>query len=97
MNANRKIWLGAALASSLALGGCGGGDDKEFAVTPVPPPVVVVPPPVVAEVPDSAGASVGAFIAYLVALANNETSEPLGLKPGFTAPVNDTGEPQVLT
>lgn len=87
MNTSRKLWLAGALTAALTLGGCfGGGDDD-------------VPPPGTSnDVPDSAGASVAAFIAYLMALSpNDETSEPGAISDAFAVPPDEVNEPQPLT
>lgn len=89
MNTSRKIWLAGALTAALTLGGCfGGGDDD-----------VAAPPPGTGnDVPDSAGASVAAFIAYLMALSpNDETSEPGAINDAFAVPPDEVSEPQPLT
>lgn len=88
MNTSRKIWLAGALTAALTLGGCfGGGDDDD------------VPPPGTSnDVPDSAGASVAAFIAYLMALSpNDETSEPGAISDAFAVPPDEDGEPAPLS
>ncbi len=87
MNTSRKLWLAGALTAALTLGGCfGGGDDD-------------VPAPGTSnDVPDSAGASVAAFIAYLMALSpNDETSEPGAISDAFAVPPDEVNEPQPLT
>lgn len=91
MKSIRKICGVTAILAILALGGCfGGGDDDD----PVPP---VAPPVVVTEVPDSAMASVSAFLSFVLGLsASDETSEPLLIKDSFVAPIDDTAEPQPL-
>ena len=48
-------------------------------------------------VPDSAGASAAAFIAFLPGLsAADETNEPLTFKDSLDVPADETSEPQVL-
>ena len=87
MNTSRKIGLAGALTAALTLGGCfGGGSDD-------------VPPPGTSnDVPDSAGASVAAFIAYLMALSpNDETSEPGAISDAFAVPPDEDGEPAPLS
>ena len=44
-------------------------------------------------VPDSAGNSVATFLAFLVAMASSETSEPLSMSNGFTVPSDETSDP----
>lgn len=86
MNTSRKLWVAGALAATLALGGCFGGNDDD---APAPGASNTVP--------DSAGASVGAFIAYLLALSpNDETSEPATISDAFAVPPDEDNEPQPL-
>lgn len=86
-----KLLLGAVVASTLALAACGGGgggggDGGGGTSGPG------------ATVPDSATVSVDAFLNFILALnPNDETSEPLILKDGFTPPVDDMGDPRPLT
>ena len=85
MKTSRKLWLAGALATTLAVAGCWGNNDDN--------PVT----PAVTEVPDSAGASVAAFIAFLTGLsADDESSEPLTIKDTFAVPPDENGEPQPL-
>ena len=86
MNTSRKLWLAGALAAALTLGGCFGSDGDD---APAPGASTTVP--------DSAGASVGAFIAYLLALSpDDETSEPATISDAFAVPPDEDGEPQPL-
>ncbi len=86
MKTTRKFWLAVGVAAALAVGGCGGGDDP------------VVAAPVATDVPDSAGASAGAFLSFVLALGgSDESGEPLVLKDSFAVPADDTGEPQPLS
>jgi hypothetical protein len=88
MNTARKTWVAAALASALALGGCFGGDDDDDA------PVAGNGQPV----PDSAGASTAAFVAFILALnPNDESSEPSAISDAFAVPPDEASEPQPLT
>lgn len=48
-------------------------------------------------VPNSAGASVSAFLDFIQSLASSDTSEPLTIGDGFETPTDDTGEPRPLT
>ncbi len=88
MKTSRKVWLAAAMGMALTLTGCfhDSSDDT---------------PPAAGngtEVPDSAGASVSAFISYLMALkADDETSEPATLKDSFEVPPDESNDPQILT
>lgn len=73
------------LCAAAVLVACGGGDD-----TPAP-----VPP--TSQVPASASASIGGFIAYLQALVVSmaDTLEPVDVS-GVTPPTDETSEPQVV-
>ena len=48
-------------------------------------------------VPDSAGNSVTTFLAFLVAMASSETSEPLSMSNGFTVQADETSDPMPTT
>ena len=87
MNATRKICLATGMATALALGGCwGGGDDDAVAAGNG------------VAVPDSVGASAGAFLGYLLALAStDDSSEPSAIGAGFGSPTDETSEPQPLS
>jgi hypothetical protein len=79
--------LGGALASVLALGGCWNDDNGAGP-----------PAPEAGTVPDSAGTSAAAFVAYLPTLSSSdETSEPLLLNSSFAVPDDDTSDPAPLT
>lgn len=87
MKSNRTFWACASLALALSLGGCWNDDDDD--------PVAVGNGQ---DVPDSAGVSTAAFLAYLLALnPNDETSEPSAIGNSFAVPPDETGEPQPLT
>lgn len=90
MSRCKKFVFAVGLVTVLAIGGCGGDDDT---------PVVANPPPTTAgSVPDSAGASVPAFLDFILSLnASDETSEPLTIRDGFVAPTDDGAEPRPLT
>lgn len=86
MKTSRKVWLAAALGMALTLAGCFDSNDD----TPVAGNGT--------DVPDSAGASVSAFISYLQALkADDETSEPATIKDSFEVPPDESNDPQILT
>ncbi len=88
MKPNRTFWACAALAMTLSLGACWNDDDDDDTVTVGNGQTV----------PDSAGASTAAFLAYLLALSpNDETSEPSAISNSFAVPPDDVGEPQPLT
>ena len=85
-----SMTLAAALAASLALAGCWGGDDDDDVVTPP------VTPPTATAVPDSALASNTAFVSYLNGQKfDDETSEALTL-PSGDPPTSETDEPQTV-
>ena len=69
--------LGSATALALSLGGCWSDNDTSKEV-------VTIPPAPTDTVPDSAGATIASFVAYLRALATgDETTEPLKLNNSF--------------
>ena len=79
----RSVKLGAAaIFAAGLLAACGGLNDDGDSTAQT--------------VPGSAFASTASFIDYLKTLALNDTAEPLTFD-GFTAPVDDTGEPTPLT
>jgi hypothetical protein len=72
------------LLAAVMLSGCGGGDDE-------------APPPATSQVPASASASIGGFIAYLQTLVVSmaDTLEPVDVG-AVTPPTDETSEPQVV-
>ena len=83
-----KILLTTGLITTLIVSGCGRNDDAG---------PVATTPPTSTSVPDSAGVSAAAFIAYLMTLnPNDETSEPLTLSDSFAVPDDEANEPQPL-
>lgn len=87
MNPTMKMLWIAALASPLLIAGCGGGGGGGNNG-----PVVDM-----TRVPDSAGASVADFLAFIASLpSDDETSEPLTIGDNFAVPANEDGEPQPL-
>ena len=83
MNNTQKLLLSAALAAPLALVGCGGDSHRTTAD--------------VTAVPDSAGASVESFLAFIMSLSpDDETSEPLTISDNFAVPDDESSEPQPL-
>lgn len=89
MKTSQKIWLSAAFAAALGIGGCfgGGGDDNNGAVAGND-----------GSVPDSAAASGAAFVAYLLALGqSDESSEPSTINSSFEVPPDEGADPQPLT
>ena len=105
---SKNIALAAGLTVVLVLTGCGGGSDS-----PSTPAVVTGTgtgtgagmgsgtgngTSVTANsVPDSAGNSVTTFLAFLVAMASSETSEPLSMSNGFTVQADETSDPMPTT
>lgn len=86
MNTTSKTLLAVGLATTLVLSGCSGGsDDGPVSST---------------SVPDSAGVSPAAFMAFVKSLVNSggdETSEPLTISDSFAVPDEETSEPEPLT
>lgn len=79
--------LTAAALSVLVLTGCGGGNGGSSSAAAPPPAAASVP-----TVPQSAYASIDAFISYLRNLPTSETAEPLNTGKG-TPPTSETAEP----
>jgi len=76
-----NLWLATAVASTLALSACGGGDGGSAEAGPD------------TTVPASAGASVAAFMAFIQGLdPNDESSEPLTISDSLVLPVDDAGD-----
>lgn len=89
MSRQHKPWAMAAMAATLVLAGCWGGDDGDPAPVPTPPGST--------EVPDSAGISTAAFFSYLLSLSGaDESSQPLTLKDSFAVPADEVAEPTPL-
>ena len=78
----RLAWAGV-LAGALGLAACGGDDFRT--------------PPVTEEVPASASASIGGFIAYLreLVMVSAEGLEPVDIT-SVTPPTDETSEPETL-
>lgn len=85
MKMHRKLWAASALVVAATLSGCFGDDDDE----PVPPAVTTVP--------DSAGVSAAAFVAFLLTLGADESSESLGIGDTFAVPADETSEPAPIS
>ena len=84
MNTISRIALAGGLTTVLLVSGCG-SDDHVASDTST-------------TVPDSAGVSPAAFVAFLLTLdSSDETSEPLTLSDSFAVPDDETGEPQPLS
>ena len=95
MKTSSKLWLASGLAAALVgLAGCSGSNDdgnngslggSQGASDP-------------ASVPDSAGSTVAAFMAYVVGMdPNDEKSEPLQLKDSLVVPADEASDSQPLT
>ena len=79
------VALGVALAAAASLAGCFSDDEDE-------------PPAVSTSVPDAAGASGAAFVAFLLTLGSaDESSEPLSIGDTFAVPADETSEPAALS
>ena len=94
MKTSSKLWLAGGLAAALVgLAGCsgssgdgnangGGGPQGDSGQTTVP---------------DSAGSTVAAFMAYMIGMdPNDEKSEPLIMKDSFAVPPDEASEGQSL-
>ena len=80
-----RIALAVGLTTTLLVSGCGSDDDE------------TAPPSAPTAVPDSAGVSPAAFMAFLLTLGSgDESSEPLTLSDSFAVPNDETSEPQSL-
>ena len=94
MKTSSKLWLAGGLAAGLVgLAGCsgssgdgnanvGGGPQGDSGQTTVP---------------ESAGSTVAAFMAYMIGMdPNDEKSEPLIMKDSFAVPPDEASEGQPL-
>ncbi len=96
MKTTYKPWLAALAAALVLAAGCSNNDNGNNGVgnggggNPGPGAA--------ASVPDSAGASVASFMAFLMGLsASDETSEPLLIKDSFAVPPDEVGPSQTLS
>ena len=81
MNTSKKMLCAVALLTPLLIVGCGGGDDDNGNVADA------------TAVPDGAGASAAAFLAFISSLgANDETSEPLTIGDNFAVPADEEND-----
>ena len=91
MKTSSKLWLASSLAAALVgITGCSGssGDGNANGGGGTQG----------ASVPDSAGSTVGAFMAYLIGMdPNDEKSEPLLIKDSLVVPADEAGDAQPLT
>ena len=86
MNTTRKMLWTIALVTPLVGVGCGGDSGRNDNR------------PAATAVPDSAGISVAAFLAFIASLASDdETSEPLTISDTFAVPADEANEPDPLT
>ena len=109
---SKNIALAAGLTVVLVLTGCGGGSDSPSTPAVVTGTGTGAGTGAGAgmgsgtgngtsvtanSVPDSAGNSVTTFLAFLVAMASSETSEPLSMSNGFTVQADETSDPMPTT
>ena len=88
MKTSRKMGLAAGLLMALVMAGCSSSSSS----SPVAP---VAQGP---DVPDSVGASVATFLAFVQALgADDESSEPLTISDGFAVPPDEDNDAKVLS
>ena len=95
MKTSSKLWLAGGLtAALLGLTGCSGSSDDSNANGGASPQGASGPE----TVPDSAGSTVAAFMAYMIGLdPNDEKSEPLLIKESFAVPPDEASDGQPLT
>ena len=95
MKTSSKLWLAGGLAAALVgLAGCSGSSDDGNANGGGGTQGASGP----ATVPDSAGSTVAAFMAYMIGMdPNDEKSEPLLMKDGFAVPPDEASDSQPLT
>ena len=95
MKTSLKLWLAGGLAAALlTLSGCSGSNDDNNVNSGAGIQGVSGP----ATVPDSAGSTVAAFMAYLIGLdPNDEKSEPALLKGSFAVPPDEGSDDKPLT
>lgn len=83
----QNVWLAAAVAATLGLSACGGGDGEGGNASG--PDTTV---------PANAGSSVASFMSFLQGLnPNDETSEPLTISDGFAVPEDEMDDGSVLS
>ena len=95
MTTSSKLWLAGGLTAALVgLAGCSGSSDDGNANGGGGTQGASGP----ATVPDSAGSTVAAFMAYMIGMdPNDEKSEPLLMKDGFAVPPDEASDSQPLT
>lgn len=91
MKTSSKIWLASGLAAALVtVAGCSSGSSDGNGT--------IGGNQGVSTVPDGAGTTVAAFMAYLIGLdSNDERSEPLLIKDSFAVPPDEGNDAQPLT
>ena len=97
MKTSSKLWLTSGLAAALVgLAGCSGSsDDGNAGVNSLGGAQGAADS---ASVPDSAGSTVAAFMAYMIGMdPDDEKSEPLLLKESFVVPADESSESQPLS
>lgn len=97
MKKSTKAASALALVSMLALAGCSGGSDSggtnSGSSNPGGSQIQADN-----EVPESAGASSSAFVAFLKSMMiDEETSEPMTMREGWAVPADDTGDPATMS
>ena len=82
MKTNHKLLVAVGVAAVVTLAGCSSNSAGQPAN----------------EVPNGAGVSTAAFVAYLLTLsASDESSEPLIITDAFSVPAEETADPTPLT
>ena len=97
MKTSSKLWLTSGLAAALVgLAGCSGNsDDANTGVNGLGGAQGATDS---ASVPDSAGSTVAAFMAYMIGMdPDDEKSEPLLMKESFVVPADESSESQPLS
>ena len=97
MKTSSKLWLASGLAAALVgLAGCSGSNDSGNGSASGPGGTQGASE--AASVPDSAGSTVAAFMAYMIGMdPNDEKSEPLLMKDSLVIPADETSDEKPLT
>ena len=97
MKTSSKLWLASSLAATLVgLAGCSGSNDSGNGSASGPGGTQGASE--AASVPDSAGSTVAAFMAYMIGMdPNDEKSEPLQMKDSLVIPADETSDEKPLT
>ena len=98
MKTSSKLWLAGGLTAALVgLAGCSGSSGDGDANVGGGPQGDSGPAAATTTVPDSAGSTVAAFMAYVIGMdPNDEKSEPLIMKDSFAVPVDETSDSQPI-